>query len=144
MQGCRKPVRNKKGCWLAASALLLAVCAEAAESDPLSRCTAITDREQRWRCYDEAAGAPVSREGALGPADDTCGAGYTALSRRWNTRPDCESRLYGLMPYKQNYLIARYSNSPNNYPTSANFGTARDQELEQPELKFQVSIKAKV
>ena len=48
------------------------------------------------------------------------------------------------MTYKQNYLIARYSNNPNNHPTSAVFGPARDQMLEQPELKFQVSIKVKV
>jgi phospholipase A1 len=130
--------------WLAACAILLSLSAGAADSDPLTRCTAITDREQRWDCYDEVTGARVGRNGTDNQAGDSCGPGYSALSRRWNTRPDCESRLYGLMPYKQNYLIARYSNSPNNSPTSANFGTSRDQELEQPELKFQVSIKAKV
>jgi len=47
------------------------------------------------------------------------------------------------MPSKQNYLIARYSNNPDNRAVSANFGPAPDQELEQTEVKFQVSIKAK-
>jgi phospholipase A1 len=130
--------------WLSACAILLSLSAGAADSDPLTRCTAITDREQRWDCYDEVTGARVGRNGTDNQAGDSCGPGYSALSRRWNTRPNCESKLYGLMSYKQNYLIARYSNSPNNSPTSANFGTSRDQELEQPELKFQVSIKAKV
>jgi phospholipase A1 len=40
--------------------------------------------------------------------------------------------------------MIRYSNNPNDRPTSANFSRVRDQRLEQPELKFQVSIKAKV
>jgi phospholipase A1 len=41
-------------------------------------------------------------------------------------------------------LIARYSNNPNSHPVTANFGPAPDQEVEQTELKFQVSIKVKV
>jgi len=112
--------------------------------DPLSRCTAISDREQRWRCYDEVTGVPGSENGNDSPTEDACGAGYTALSRQWNTRPDCDRKLYHLMPYKQNYLIARYSDNPNSQPTTAGFGPTPDQEVEQTELKFQVSIKVKV
>ncbi len=144
MQGCSIPFARKQIRWFAAGALLLALSAQAADPDPLSRCTAIADREQRWRCYDEVTSTAGSQHSNDNPAEDTCGAGYTALSRQWNTRPNCESKLYGLLPYRQNYLIARYSNNPNNHPTSANFGPVGDQHLEQPELKFQLSIKVKV
>ena len=137
-------IAPKRSRWFAVGMLLLASSAEAAETDPLSRCTAIPDREQRWRCYDEVAAAPAPREGEEGSAKDACGAGYTALSRQWNTRPNCGSKLYQLVPYKQNYLIARYSDNPNNQPTSANFGTAPNQELDRTELKFQLSLKVKV
>ena len=91
--------------------LLLASSAGAAETDPLSRCTAIPDREQRWRCYDEVTGYAGSGNSNDDPAEDACGAGYTALSRQWNTRPYCGSELYQLKPYKQNYLIVRHSNN---------------------------------
>ena len=144
MQTCSGPFTPKQSRWFAAGALLIALSAKAAEADPLSRCTAIPDREQRWRCYDEVTAVIGSRNGNTGPADGTCGAEYTALSRQWNTRPNCESKLYRLMPYKQNYLIARYSNNPNTQPTSAEFGRAPEQELDHTELKFQLSLKVKV
>jgi len=134
----------KQSRWFAAGALLLALSARSEEPDPLSRCTAIPDREQRWRCYDEVTSAPSPGNSNDNSAADTCGAEYTALSRQWDTRPGCGSKLYRLVPYKQNYLIVRYSNNPNNRPTSANFGTVRDQRLEQPELKFQLSAKVKI
>jgi phospholipase A1/A2 len=144
MQPCSRPLTPKHSRWFAAGALFLALSAQAAEPDPLSRCTAIPDREQRWRCYDEVTAITDSGNSNDGPAEDTCGAGYTALSRQWNTRPNCESKLYHLVPYKQNYLIARYSYNPNNQPNSANFGLARDQETDHTELKFQLSLKVKV
>ncbi len=130
--------------WFAAGALLIGLSAQAAEPDPLARCTAIPDQEQRWRCYDEVTGVAVSGNRNDDAAEDACGAGYTALSRQWNTRPYCASKLYQIVPYKQNYLIVRYSNNPNNQPTSTNFSRVRDQKLEQPELKFQVSTKVKI
>src|SRR5258708_3202812 len=138
------PFGSKKGHWLAASALLLAASAGAADPNPFERCTSIQDREQRWRCYDEHAPQAASREGGESGENETCGASYTALSRLWNTRPTCESDLDRLLPYKQNYISARYSNSPNNQPVSANFGRAPDQDLDHTELKFQFSLKVKV
>ena len=143
-QPCSVPFVQQQSRWFAAGILLLALSAGAAETDPLSRCTVIPDREQRWRCYDEVTAAPASMDGEESSAKDACGAGYTALSRQWNTRPNCESKLYYLVPYKQNYLIARYSNNPNNQPTSVNFEMAPDQELDHVELKFQLSLKVKV
>ena len=139
-------IAQEQSRWFAAGLLLFALSAVAAktDTDPLSRCTAMPDREERWRCYDEVAALPVSRKGEEGSGMDACGAGYTALSRKWNTRPNCESKLYHLLPYKQNYLIARYSNNPNDQPVSANYGMAPDQELDHTELKFQFSLKAKV
>jgi phospholipase A1 len=145
MQRYSIPFTHRQSRWFAAGTLFLALSAQAADPDPLSRCTAIPDREQRWRCYDEETSAASSRNSNDNPEDDTCGAGYTALSRQWNTRPYCESKLYRLLPYRQNYLIVRYSNNPNNHPESTRFRRpVRDQELEQPELKFQLSIKVKV
>ncbi len=144
MQPCSRSFIPKQSRWFAAGALLLALSAEAAPPDPLSQCAAISDQEQRLRCYDEVTAARGSGNSNDAPAEDTCGAAYTALSRQWNTRPNCESKLYHFLPYKQNYLIARYSNNPNNQPTSANFGPARDQEPDHTELKFQLSLKVKV
>lgn len=144
MQPCSRPLTPKHRRWFAAGTLLLALSAQAAEPDPLSRCTAIPDREQRWRCYDEVTAAVGSGNGNDSPAGDTCGAEYTALSRQWNTRPYCESKLYRFLPYKQNYLITRYSNNPNDRPNSANSGPAPAQELDHAELKFQLSMKVKV
>ncbi len=147
MQSCSRPPTPNQSRWVVAGMLLLALSARAEDPEPLSRCTAISDREQRWRCYDEVTAVPSSENTANSndnPAEDTCGAGYTALSRQWNMRPNCESKLYHLLPYRQNYLITRYSNNPNNQPTSANFGLARYQDLDHAELKFQLSIKVKV
>jgi len=115
----------KQSRWFAAGALLLALsaslqsrtrCRDVRQSPIGSRGGAVTMKSR------PAAGSGNSNDGSAG---DTCGAEYTALSRQWNTRPSCESKLYRLVPYKQNYLIARYSNRPNNQPTSANFGPAR-------------------
>jgi phospholipase A1 len=128
----------------AVAALLLAPCGWAAEPDPLSRCTAIPDPAERLSCYDKAAAEPKAVEVDEGRDEDECQAGYTALARLWNTRPKCGSKLYQFLPYKQNYLIARYSSDPNSEPTSAKFGPARDQQLNSTELKFQVSLKVKV
>src|SRR5581483_8508002 len=124
--------------------MLLTAPVIAAEPDPLARCTTIPDREERWRCYDEAAAQPVPPPADNEPAKDECGAEYTALSRQWNTLPKCQSNLYRLVPYRQNYIIARYSNSPNNEPNSVNFGRAPDEHLDHTELKFQLSLKVKV
>ena len=143
-QSSARPFSPIQSRWFAAGALLLALSVRAAEPDTLSRCTAIPDREQRWRCYDEVTGVAGSGNNNDDPAEDACGAGYTALSRQWYTRPYCGSELYQLRPFKQNYLIVRYSNNPNNHPTSPNFSRVRDQKVEQPELKFQVSTKVKI
>src|SRR5712664_2543044 len=145
MQRCSISFTHRQSRWFAAGTLFLALSAQAADPDPLSRCTAISDREQRWRCYDEVTSTASSRNSNDNPAEDTCGAGYTTLSRQWNTRPNCGSKLYGLAPYRQNYLIYRSSNGPNNHPTSAVFRQpVGDQHLEEQELKFQLSIKVKV
>lgn len=124
--------------------ILLASSAIAAGVDDLSRCAAIPDQAERLQCYDNLAATPNVEKTARQSDDDECGASYTALARQWNTRPNCESKLYQFLPYKQNYLIARFSNSPNNEPVSAKFGAARDQQLDNTELKFQVSLKVKV
>lgn len=131
-------IAPKRSHWFVVGMLLLASSAGAAETDPLSRCTAILDQAQRLRCYDDVAAVPLAMNG-----EDECGAGYTALSRQWNTRPNCESKRYQLIPYKQNYFIGRYSDDPNDRPRSANFGLARNQRLEHTELKFQFSMKIK-
>jgi phospholipase A1/A2 len=145
MQRCSISFATRQSRCFAAGMLFLALSAQAADPDPLSQCTAISDREQRWRCYDEVTSAASSRNSNDNPAEDTCGAGYTTLSRQWNTRPNCGSKLYSLSPYRQNYLIFRSSNSPNNHPTSAVFRQpVGDQHLEEQELKFQLSIKVKV
>jgi phospholipase A1 len=145
MQRCSISFTHRQSRWFAAGTLFLALSAQAADPDPLSRCTAISDREQRWRCYDEVTGTASPGNSDDNPAEDTCGAGYTTLSRQWNTRPNCGSKLYGLAPYRQNYLIYRSSNGPNNHPTSAVFRQpVGDQHLEEQELKFQLSIKVKV
>ena len=129
---------------VAVALLLLASSAAAAESDALLQCATITDEAERLSCYDKAAVMRKVTESEKTHDENECGAGYTALARQWNGRPKCESNLYQFLPYKQNYLIARYSNNPNNEPESAKFGSARDQQLDHTELKFQVSLKVKV
>lgn len=134
----------KRRHWIIAAMLFASLPAAAAEPDPLARCTAMADREQRWRCYDEVTGANASQAVNESPIGDACGESYATLSRQWNTRPECGSKLYRLLPYRQNYLIARYSNNPNNHPENANTGRAAAQRLEHTELKFQISLKVKV
>lgn len=127
-----------------AAILLLACPAWADETSAMMKCAALPDQTERLRCYDNAAAAQRMAEPVATPGEDECGASYTALARQWNARPKCDSKLYQFLPYKQNYLIARYSSDPNNEPTSAKFGPARDQQLDGTELKFQVSLKVKV
>jgi phospholipase A1 len=129
---------------IAVAMMLFVTRAAMAATDSLSQCAAIPEPSERLRCYDSLAAPPNVGQIAKQSDEDQCGAGYTALARQWNTRPNCESNLYQFLPYKQNYLITRYSNNPNNQPNSAKFGDARDQQLDDTELKFQVSLKVKV
>ena len=144
MQPCARSSTSAFSRWFALGSLLFAFSGQAAEPDPLARCTAIPDREQRWRCYDEVTVGNAQGNAVDSPGEDTCGAGYTALSRQWDTRLRCGSKLYRLLPFKQNYMLARYSSSPNNQPVSANSGPAPAQEFDHTELKFQLSLKIKV
>src|SRR5258708_37867964 len=86
MQPCSRSFIPKQSRWFAAGALLFGLSAEAAPPDPLSQCAAISDQEQRLRCYDEITAARDSGICNAAHAADICGAGTAASLRLWYTR----------------------------------------------------------
>jgi phospholipase A1/A2 len=149
--------------WYLLHALLRALPASGATFDAdaaLQRCAAIEDALERLACYDTLAGRLPPRE--LTPQSDqpsqatpqplaaaiqegTAGARLTFLSRHWELDPAAKQGTFLLRPHKQNYFLpARYSNAPNDQPTSPTQGPPPPTDLDNVEAKFQVSLKTKV
>jgi phospholipase A1/A2 len=131
----------------------------------LKRCAAIEDALERLACYDTLSNrlpsdvtpqtsgpretiqpaeppqplAAAIQEGAIGPR-------LTALSRHWELDPAAKQGTFLLRPHKQNYFLpARYSNAPNNQPSSPTQAPPQQVvDLDNVEAKFQLSLKTKV
>lgn len=118
------------------------------------------DDAERLKCYDQlAAPAPAPRENAVPDeeaeasatpaAAPTRSAERSYLTRVWNL-DDLSSRdpskLGRLQPYRQSYLLAKKTGSPNRRPSSPliDHNVTVPNDLDAVEAKFQLSFKADI
>ena len=158
------PLRRYLG--LAASALLAAAAGTApADETDMAGCAMIDADAARLACYDRAAGRaagpvmparvepppplPEARRQSvagdfIGGSDGTVHGG-SALAYKWELDDDTRFGVLRLRTHKPNYfLFARYSDAPNEAPSSPTLGTATAIDLRSTEAKYQLSFKTKV
>jgi phospholipase A1/A2 len=131
-------------CRLAALVLLAAVLSPAASGadDGLSRCARLEKMDERHACYDELARTTQSASGE--PVEAFPHPSY--LTRTWKLGPGDAGvrRLADILAYRPNYILARWTDSPNELPRSPATGRASLGELNHAELKLQASFKTEL
>lgn len=153
------------------AAALLSLPGHAQNPDPMDirACTAIESDAQRLACYDKAAGRdqlPAAQKRNVEPAPPTPpadsvfaheiplkGAGngsgkpLSLLDSRWELSPQSKLGTFNIRGYRPVYVLPIFATSnQNNRPTSPNpNNTVRTpQQLQNVEVKFQLSLKTKV
>jgi phospholipase A1 len=156
-------------------ALLLAALAAASPVAPLAAeaagaCVEIGDPAVRLACYDRAhgraadgsaatggsttpaattgpaAGAAASGAARVAASDGEAAAEPSLLGERWALDPGTSGGRFGVRYHNPNYIVARWTNNPNQAPYTPLFASAGvpAQELEATEVKFQLSFKARL
>jgi len=134
----------------------------AADERTLADCAAIENDSERLGCYDVLSGRrtstlPVEEQAVVAPAaaaleppavvqqEGKAAPQTSALSRHWELDPESKQGTFLLRPHEPNYLlVGRYSNNPNQQPSSPSRGQAPAQNIEGVEADFQISLKVKV
>ena len=145
----------------ALSTALVATAVHAAD------CRDIADNSERLACYDRAAGRPPADAGTALPAAPATSRATAAasdgdeaarlrasrlgatLGQRWELDPEDSLGTFLPRPYKPMYLLPlTVANAVNGAPSSPTPGrtvtAASSDALQRAELKFQISLKAKV
>ena len=121
-------------CRLAALVLLAAALLPAASGadDGLSRCARLEKTDERLACYDALA-RPTQPDTSY-------------LTRTWKLGPgDAGVRhLADILAYRPNYILLRWTDTPNDRPRSPATGRASLGELNHAELKLQASFKTEL
>ncbi|MDO1530325.1 phospholipase A [Fulvimonas sp. R45] len=148
---------------------LLSLPARAQNPDPMDirACTAIESDAQRLACYDKATGRenlPAAHKRNAENATATAhpahpdmfghehaapavGAPLSLLDSRWELAPESKLGTFNIRGYKPVYLMPVFATSnQNTRPTSPNPANTvtTPQQLDNVELKFQLSLKTKV
>src|SRR3954469_25136075 len=126
--------------------LLAAALSPAAQAanEGVARCAKLEDTDERLACYDELARATETSSGA--PADSSQTPSHLSEAWKLGAKHGGTRRLTDILVYRPNYVISRWSSSPNVQPTSP----APDRQLAEPldlnanEIKFQVSLKTEL
>ena len=120
---------------LAAIVLVCAVSPAFAETSALEACSSIVNKNERLRCYDDAATIKPAPRSYLTRAWDLDGQG----------NPDADG-IRRLEPYRKNYALIRYSSNINKTPTSPspNHSVTTPYPFMKVETKFQFSAKAEI
>lgn len=165
--------RSTAALLLALCAGILATAAHAQNPDPadIRACTAIESDAQRLACYDHATGRvnlPIAQKRAneatttpgifnrdhrktSGTSVETNSEVATPLSlldSRWELSPESKLGTYNIRGYKPVYVLPAFlTSNQNNQPHSPNPDNTvagRGEQLDNAEMKFQLSLKAKV
>lgn len=109
------------------------------------------DASRRLVCFDQvaeqyapaSAAAPIhtSKQAALVKSVDAK-TGY--LSRKWHLNAQDELHFTDLEAHQLNYIVAAYSNNPNDVPTSPSRPSTQDRDLNNNDLHFQISLKTQL
>ena len=110
----------------------------------LARCAKIENIDERLACYDDLARATESPSG--GPIDLSPTPSHLSEAWKLGAKHGGARHLTDILGYRPNYLLSRWSSSPNTQPGSpATDRTAlAPQDLNHNELKFQVSFKTEL
>ena len=157
-----------------AAALAAGLTIDSATAATATECHALADAAARLACYDRATGreagatAPAATPSASPPAATSAtGAAATApaaaagatekaapaavalrpslLGERWTLDPAVGDRDFDLRFHNSSYIIGRWSNDPNDSPTSPTLGgLSGPVPLDNAEAKFQFSFKARL
>ncbi len=105
------------------------------------------DDAARLTCYDQNAVTPTDAQIAAARKVDLAHRSY--LTRAWNLDDQNDmddSKLGRLQPYRQNYLIARYTDNPNNLPSTPSpaHTTTTPYPFQHGESKYLISVKADI
>jgi phospholipase A1 len=146
--------------WPVLAALVVAA-AGAHATDP-SRCARVEDDRARLDCYDAVfrAASTAPAPSAAGPApiagtSNVPGATATAgnaapddrslLAERWSRYDDVPGHPFLVRLHNTNYIVLRHSDRANGAPVSpAHPEAGVDRDIQRDELKFQVSVKARL
>jgi len=153
-------------CVIPALLLVLPASADPVGTDEaMRRCAAVADALERLACYDtlagrlqpdasprqpdhnaaQPAGAPLPEPLAAELQEGVPAPSLTFLSRHWELDSAAKQGTFLLRPHKQNYFLpVRWSNAPNNQPSSPTQSPPPTVALDNVESKFQLSLKTKV
>lgn len=109
------------------------------------------DASRRLVCFDQVAqqyasvpptaSIHSSKQAALVEKVD---AKTNYLARKWHLNTDDELHFTDLETYQLNYVVASYSNNPNDVPTSPSRPNTQDRNLNNNDLHFQISLKTQL
>jgi phospholipase A1 len=113
-------------------------------NEGLERCAKFEKADERLVCYDELARATESPAG--GPVDPSPTPSHLSEAWKLGAKYGGTRRLTDIMVYRPNYVITRWTNDPNDQPSSPAVGrqTPEPQDFDPYELKFQVSLKTEL
>ena len=97
-----------------AGALLF--CTQTAAQEGLARCAKLENIDERVVCYDELARATESRAG--GPVDTSPTPSHLSEAWKLGRKQAGPRKLTDIVGYQPNYVLTRWSSSPNNQPGS--------------------------
>ena len=145
---------------LAAPAFAQDISYKTLDEQALRDCLFIEDNQLRLRCFDDATGrSEVSPNGQAAPElvapmdgglllyKQATDASLSWLDRRWELSPSSKRGRFEIRPYQPVYILPIYHNAkPNDRPTSPNVANqvGVNQNLDQNEAKFQLSLKTKL
>ena len=133
---------SKKHLALMLLAATLSGTASGADQD-VARCAKIENTDERLSCYDELARVT---ETSAGPAEASPTPSHLTETWKLGAKQASPRRLTDILVYRPNYVITRWSSSPNVQPSSPapDRQTAEPQDLDANEIKFQVSVKTEL
>ena len=110
----------------------------------LARCAKLENIDERVACYDELARATEAPSGR--PVDPSPTPSHLTEAWKLGAKHGGVRHLTDILGYRPNYIISRWTNSPNKQPSSPapDHESLPPQDLNRSELKFQASFKTEL
>jgi len=119
----------------------LRTCQTAFSEDASRRLVCFDQVAQTYAAEPAAAMVASSKQAALVKTVD---AKTSYLTRKWHLNAQDELHFTDLETHQPNYIVAAYSNNPNDVPTSPSRPNTADRDLSHNDLHFQISLKTQL
>lgn len=123
--------------------LLLAASAVHAHADAPQECRELTQNRERLACYDKLFGAPQAAAAPASvpvPVEDISG-----VEVRLNSERQLANNRFAILPHRQTYILPyTYSEGPNIAPYQQANPALPASEVDNEEIKFQISLKVPI